>query len=239
MILNFLKRKLKRKKLESPARINEDRRENNFSKEELKIINLLNYTKRSGATYSGELYNSGYHTLNLGDKTIAGQRNPAERFKNIPFKFEGKSVLDIGCNQGGMLHAIADKISYGVGIDYDSRMINVSNRIKSFFENNHLNFYVFDLVNEDLNYIKDFLRDEFVDICFLLSVCMWVKNWKELIDFCKGISKKLLFETNGSEKQQKEQIEYLYSIYKNVVLINEISNDDPLQKKRKLFLCTN
>ena len=129
MVLNFLKRKLKRKKLKSPKRINEDRLDTNFSKEELKIINLLNYTKRSGATYSGELYNSGYHTLKLGDKTIVGQRNPAERFKNIPFKFEGKSVLDIGCNQGGMLHAIADKISYGVGIDYDSRMINVSNKI--------------------------------------------------------------------------------------------------------------
>ncbi len=239
MFIKYLKRKIfRRKKIES-KRINSPDDIDNFSIEEIKIINLLNYTKKSGATYSGELYNSGYHTLNLGGKILSGQRNPGERFKNIPYDFNGKSVLDIGSNQGGMLHSIADIISYGVGIDYDSKMINVSNRIKSFSSNNNLDFYTFDLEKENLNYIRDFIISETVDICFLLSVCMWLNNWRDLIKFCCSISKNLLFESNGSDSQQKEQIDFLYKVYKNVQLINETSDDDLRQKKRKLFLCKN
>ena len=204
---------------------------------ENKLINLLNYTKKSASTYSGELYDVGYHTFNFGDKVLKGQRNPEERFKNVPFDFKGKTVLDLGSNQGGMLNACAKKIKYGIGLDYDARMINVSNRIKEHSENKNLQFYVFNLENEKLEYIQDFLPDDKVDICFLLSVCMWLSNWKELITFVKSISEHLLFESNGSDEQQHEQINFLKSIYTDVNLINEISDDDPLQKKRKLLLC--
>jgi SAM-dependent methyltransferase len=223
----------------TPKRIDLNEEVKDFSKEEVKLINLLNYTKKSASTYSGELYDVGYHTFNLGDKVLKGQRNPAERLKNVPFDFKGKSVLDIGSNQGGMLNAIAKDIKYGVGVDYDSRMVNVSNKIKEHSNHKHLQFYVFDLENENLKYLKDFLPTDKVDICFLLSVCMWLKNWKELILFVKETSEELLFESNGSEEQQKEQIDFLKANYKEVLMINEISDDDPLQKKRKLLLCRN
>jgi SAM-dependent methyltransferase len=228
-----------RKKKFSPLRTEFDDSIKEFSKEELKLINLLNYTKKSASTYSGELYDIGYHTLKLGDKTLVGQRNPQERFKNVPYDFKGKSVLDIGSNQGGMLNACAGEIEFGVGIDYDARMVNVSNRIKEYSNTKNLQFYVFDLENEKLEYIKDFLPADKVDICFLLSVCMWLKNWKELILFVQSISETLLFESNGSDEQQQEQIDFLKSTYKEVLLINEISDDDPLQKKRKLLVCKN
>ncbi|PQJ79046.1 class I SAM-dependent methyltransferase [Polaribacter porphyrae] len=228
-----------KKKKFTPKRINLDSDVKEFTREELKVINLLNYTKKSASTYSGELYDVGYHTFNFGGKVLKGQRNPEERFANVPFDFKNKTVLDIGSNQGGMLNAIAKEIHYGVGIDYDSRMINVSNRIKEHSKNSNLQFYVFDLENEKLDYIKDFLPTNKVDICFLLSVCMWLPNWKELIQFVQSISDNLLFESNGKDEQQEEQISFLKSIYKNVQLINEISDDDPLQKKRKLLLCKN
>ena len=228
-----------RKKKFSPLRTEFDDSITEFSKEELKLINLLNYTKKSTSTYSGELYDIGYHTLQLGNKVLHGQRNPKERFKNVPYDFKGKSVLDIGSNQGGMLNACAHEIEFGVGIDYDSRMINVSNRIKEHSNTKNIQFYVFDLEKEKLAYIKDFLPTDTVDICFLLSVCMWLKNWKELILFVESISKTLLFESNGTAIQQQEQIDFLKSTYKDVLLINEISDDDPLQKKRKLLLCKN
>ena len=57
-------------------------------------------------------------------------------------------MLDIGCNQGGMLYELSNRIKYGVGIDYDSRMINVANKIKSHNKLNHLDYYVFDLEKE-------------------------------------------------------------------------------------------
>jgi SAM-dependent methyltransferase len=230
--------KIFKKKKYTPKRIDLETNKD-FNKEELKLINLLNYTKKSASTYSGELYDIGYHTLTLGDKVLKGQRNPIERFKDVPFDFNNKSVLDIGSNQGGMLTAIASKIDFGIGIDYDSRMVNVSNRIKESSNHKNLQFYVFDLENEKLDYIKDLLPTDSVDICFLLSVCMWLTNWKALIKFVQKISENLLFESNGSDEQQREQIEFLKSIYKEVLLINETSEDDPLQKKRKLLLCKN
>jgi SAM-dependent methyltransferase len=233
-MLHFFK-----KKKFTPERIDTTNSIEEYSKEELKLINLLNYTKKSASTYSGELYDVGYHTFNLGNKTLRGQRNPEERLKNVPYDFTNKSVLDIGSNQGGMLNACANDIKFGIGVDYDARMINVANRIKEHKENRNLQFYVFDLENENLLYLQDFLPTDKVDICFLLSVCMWLKNWKELITFVQEISETLLFESNGSDIQQKEQIAYLKSIYREVLLINEISDDDPLQKKRKLLLCKN
>ncbi len=232
-------RYFKNKKKFTPKRIDITEVVKDFSKEELKVINLLNYTKKSATTYSGELYEFGYHTFKLGDKILKGQRNPEERFKNVPFDFKGKSVLDIGSNQGGMLHACAHEIDFGIGVDYDSRMVNVANRVKEHSKNTNLQFYVFDIENEKLDYLKDLLPSNKVDICFLLSVCMWISNWKELLNFVKTISDAMLFESNGKEEQQEEQINYLKSIYTDVQLINEISDDDPLQKKRKLLLCKN
>ena len=87
------------------------------------------------------------------------------------------------------------------------------------------------------DYIYDFLPQEKVDVALLLSVCMWIDNWKEVIKFCKKISAKLIFESNGKPEQQKEQIQFLNEVYSNVQLINERSEDDPSQKLRQLFYC--
>jgi len=210
---------------------------NGFDRESRKIINLINYTKESGVSYSGEFYNSGYHTIKIGNKILKGQRNPELRLKDVPYNFMDKKVLDLGCNQGGMLHALADKIKEGIGVDYDYRMINTANKIKSFSNNTHLNFFVINFENENLEYLKDFISGQKVDICFLLSICKWLKNWKELIAFSKSISTQMLFETNGSSEQQEKQINYLKHLYNNVQLINEKSEDDPVQKNRKLLIC--
>ena len=202
-----------------------------------KIINLLNYTKRSSVSYSAGSFDVGYHSFTIDGVELKSQRNPVERFANIPFDFTNKTVLDIGCNQGGMINAIADKIKSGVGIDYDSRMINAANRMKSHLGNNHTNFFVFDLEKENLNYIKDFLPNIKLDVVFLLSVCMWVENWKEVIKLTKEISSYLIFESNGKPEQQDEQVEFIKTIYSKIELINEKSEDDPSQKNRRLYLC--
>ncbi len=159
--------------------------------------------------------------------------------KKVPYDFKDKVVLDIGCNVGGMLHSLSDKIGIGIGLDYDYRLINAANAIKTLNSSNNLSFYMFDLENEDLNLINNYVLSnrEKVDICFLLSICMWIKNWKEVIKFISTISDNLLFETNGTEKQQAEQIEELKKYYKNIQLIEKVSNDDPGQPYRMLVLC--
>jgi len=201
------------------------------------IVNLLNYAKASESTYSGENFPAGYHSLDIGGLKLEGQRNPRERLGLVPFDFAGKSVLDIGCNQGGMLFALADKISYGVGIDYDRRLINAANRIRLHAGLGKLGFYVFDLENEDLNLIRDFVPDEKVDIVLLLAVCMWIKNWRQVIDFAVEVSRQMLFESNGSVEQQTEQVDYLRVKYRDVQLLSGQSLDDRSQKSRCLYLC--
>jgi len=210
-----------------------------YSPNLIKIMNLLIYTKKSNVSYSGGEFNTGYHTFEIDGHQFKGQRNPKMRLEDIPLCFDNLSVLDIGCNQGGMLYELSNKIKSGVGIDYDSRMINVANKMKSHSKLNNLDYYVFDLENENLDYISDFLPDEKVDVVFLLSICMWIKNWKEVINLIPLISSKLIFESNGSKEQQIEQINHLKLSYKIVQLIKEKSTDDPSQKNRQLYYCTN
>ena len=40
-----------------------------------KVLNLVGYTKRSGAAYKADEYPAAYHTLELGGERIAGQRD--------------------------------------------------------------------------------------------------------------------------------------------------------------------
>jgi Methyltransferase domain len=202
------------------------------------IQNILNFTKTSNSHYSAEQFPAAYHTVNVNGRQVPGQRDPSKRLAFVPIDFHGKTVLDLGCNQGGMIHQIRSQIKWGVGIDYDPRMINAANRIKSVNASENISFYIVDLQNDPLELISDFMPDGKADICFLLSVCMWLKNWQQVIDFAHSKSNSMLFETNGSPLQQDQQINYLRAKYSVVNMLSEISDDDPVQKLRKLFYLT-
>jgi SAM-dependent methyltransferase len=167
---------------------------------------------------------------------VQGQRDPRARLALVPVDLHGKSVLDIGSNQGGMLFAL-EQPKWGVGIDFDSRMVNVANRLRDAGKHHALNFFVFDLEKEPLALIHDFLPEPKVDVAFLLSVCMWLKNWREVVDFAASVSEAMLFETNGTDRQQTEQEEHLRGIYRKITTLAAASDDDPKQKRRKLLYC--
>lgn len=200
------------------------------------VRNLLNYTKTSETTYSAKAYPAGYHTIEIEGRQLKGQRNPAERLKAVPVDFAGKTVLDIGCNQGGMLFEVP-QVKWAVGVDYDPRMINAANRIKSLRQIDHMSFYVLDLEKEPLNLLEDLIPEPKVDIVFLLSVCNWISNWRDVISYGARISNAMLFETTGPAKQQELQIDWLRKVYRDVRLIADRSDDDPGHKQRKLFYC--
>ena len=208
-----------------------------MDRETRRILNLLHYTKSSTSSYNAEEYESAYHSIMIGGTRFAGQRDPGQRLEGVDFEFDGATVLDIGCNQGGMLMEVADRIKYGIGIDYDSRVVNAANRVSSHRRNENLGFFAFDVEQEKLELVRNLLPDAKVDIVFLLAVCMWVENWRELITFCASISDGLLFESNGTDEQQRDQEEYLKSTYGSVDLIRSTAPDDPQQKNRKLYLC--
>lgn len=202
-----------------------------------KVLNLLSYTTTNSTEYNAEKFPSGYHKLRIDGHEFQGQRDPHQRLVGVPFNFEGATVLDLGCNQGGMLHSIADLIQVGVGVDYDHKMINAANRIRTHNKVSNLSFYVFDLEQENLDLLRNFVPGVRIDIIFLLSVCMWIRNWTTVIDKARLMSNCLLFESNGSDEQQHEQEEYLRSCYSDVLLVRGESLDDPGQRRRRLFLC--
>lgn len=199
------------------------------------VRNLLAYTKTSNSAYNAQEFPAGYHSISINGEELRGQREPRVRIDLAPVDFKGKSVLDIGCNQGGMLFQIRDEVRWGVGIDFDPRMVNAANRIKSALGDERLSFYVFDLEREPLELIQDLLPDGKADVCFLLSVCMWIANWRQVIDFASRHSGSMLFETNGSDQQQEEQVAYLHQKYRSVLKLSNESVDDPGQKKRQLY----
>lgn len=199
-------------------------------------LNLLQCTKTSGAGYAALKFPAGYHSMDLGGTWVGGQRKPQERLAPVPYDFTGKTALDIGCNQGGMLFALSDKLRWGVGVDYDPRMVNAANCIGRTYHDSRFSFFNFNIDGDPHLLLRDYLPEPRVDIVFLLSVCRWVKRWRPLIRRCTEIADAMLFESNGSESQQSRQIERLRECYEDVQLISESSPDDPVRQDRMLLL---
>ncbi len=192
-----------------------------------KIKNLLNYTKTSGSAYSAKHYPAGYHTLRIQDKQLQGQRDPLDRFKKLQIDFAGLRVLDIGCNQGGMLFAVADEIKWGVGVDFDYRMVNCCNKLAGLTGRaSKLQFYCFNIDKDPHGLLYDFLPGEeaTVDVVFLLAVCMWVDRWQPIIDECAKLTNRLVFESNGEPDVQTAQIEYVKRKFSDVRMIDDGSD---------------
>lgn len=208
-----------------------------LSLEVRKLLNMSAYAKGISSPYNAPEFETGYHTLRVDGHQFVGQRDPQQRLDGLPFDFNGKSVLDIGCNQGGMLLALADRIRKGVGVDVDYRLVNVANRVRDYQDLGNLSFYVFDLERDNLELLRSLFDGNSVDIVFLLAVCMWIKNWRDVIDTIRSISPCLLFESNGTDVQQAEQEAYLRDCYAEVVRLRDSSPDDPGHGLRRLFLC--
>jgi hypothetical protein len=199
---------------------------------------ILDEVRRSGTAYSGGRFLVGYHSMELHGKLFRGQRQCSERLAGVPYDFHGKIVADLGCNCGGMLHAMSKSIKKGYGFDYNPKCVNAAHVVKALNQSSNLEFFNFDLDRDDLTLLPSFTLDQKVDICFLLSVCMWLKRWQEVVLQAVDLSDTLLFESNGTALQQEEQEALLYSCYSTVQLLSDNSPDDPLQSDRKLYLCT-
>ena len=238
-MLRFFKRLRKKKNLKVITKF--EKLVLNLSIDKLnlqRVKNLLKYTKNNDVSYNGQFYEYGYHSFILNNEYIRGQREIDQRFSKLKNTLKGKNILDIGSNQGGVLFYLSDVINYGIGIDYDFKMINVSNKIRFISQKNNLEFYCFDLQKEKYEVIDNLISTKTIDVVLLLSVCIWIKNWKQLIDYCYELSNKIIFETNGTIQQQNSQINYLHKKYKKINIHSEFSDDDLTQKNRKLLICS-
>lgn len=202
------------------------------------VFKILDDVRRSGASYSGLSFIVGYHSLELNGRVFRGQRECAQRLAQVPYDFKDKIVADLGCNSGGMLHALSKIISQGYGFDFNPRCVNAAQAVKLLSGSRNLHFFTFDLDRDDLALLPCFIPQQKVDICFLLSVCMWLRRWRLVVHHVALLTEALLFESNGSFEQQEEQITLVRSYFSQVDLIIDNSPDDPLQASRKLYLCS-
>ena len=218
-----------------------------------RLLRMLRRTTERQVHYNAARFPAGYHTWVFPVKggapqIYAGERDPIARLKALSqvvgYNFENKTVLDIGCNQGGMLVPIADQIVCGIGVDVNSELVNCANRMAMHFQKRNLAFYTYDLEEgmhvslpksegeTYFDHMLDFLPYREPDIIFLLAVCQWVKNWKELLHWCAKHAKCLFFEDNGNKMQQQQHRQVLAELYSQVIDLrfNE--------RGRRLFFCS-
>lgn len=204
----------------------------------LEVLKAVDEVRHGREKYSGHLLMVGYHSLELRGKKFRGQRECSERLAQVPFDFNNKVVLDLGCNVGGMLHCLAKRIRKGYGADVNPNCINAARLVSRLNRAANLEFFPFDLDKQAFSTLRGFLSHETVDIVFLLSMCLWLRRGPRVVQEASQMADTLLFESNGSSQQQDEQAAWLGKYYRRVNLLSDSSPDDLLLSERKLFLCT-
>ena len=213
--------------------------EKKFSDKEIDTVKKLLSKTVEISHYNGWTNRSkyGYHSFNIDNLSIKGQREPSQRLTIIKkhINFENKNVIDFGCNSGGMLFHLPE-IKQGIGIDYDKNCIEFCDYFNSLLKRNNeflvadLNTFNYDtLLNKNLN----------TDIIFLLSLGSWIKEWKILFDFSINNSKTIIFETNN-DVEGKPHLLYFKEKGCVINLISQSSHDDMTGNYgRKTYIITN
>lgn len=174
------------------------------------------------------IFTSTYTKIYYKGELIAdGLRDPLERINAMPIDFTNKTVLDLGCNCGGTLFAIADKIKQGWGNDINPDAISFAKTLSREHNVNNLSFKVVDLNKwQSANLPK-------TDILFALAIAKWIPTWKEIIKYLDP--KICIFEAHGKKNMMPDQLQWLNKHFKIVDLLLEGYEDT----KRKLYICKN
>jgi hypothetical protein len=168
----------------------------------------------------------GYHSFDIYNIHIRGQRTPLQRFQKIKkyYDFTGKSVLDLGCNTGGMLFHIPE-IAHGIGVDLDERCLESCRYFKKFLNYAcKLDFFKADLNTFNVETFCEQMKFS-PDIIFLLSIGSWVSNWRELYEACYKTTNTILLETNN-DKEGYEQIMFFFNKCATITCVSTQSDDD-------------
>ena len=179
----------------------------------------------------------GYHSFSIFNVKFIGQRDPVQRINKMRkiYDFTDKSILDLGCNTGGLLFHLFD-IQKGIGVDFDATCISAANCIKKKIGlYNHLDFIQRDLQKDD---ISDLFTRRY-DVIFLLSMGSWIKNWREVYQSAIQCAPVLFIETNN-DSEGIPQLELFKTHKCTLELVSDCSDDDVtnnLGRKTYLIRC--
>ena len=209
------------------------------SKEQLIKLELLKTTGYNNYNGWNNRTDFGYHSYNLNNIDITGQRNPAERINIFEkhISFENKNVIDFGCNVGAMLHHLSGKIKFGVGLDYDVKSVTAGNNISKILNvDQKIKIYHHDFDLNSYEQLDNMLGN--CDIALLLSLGSWVKSWRKLYQLAINKSHTIIFETNNPT-EGIPQLNFFETNNKNIVQISKKSLDDTTGNlQRQVYLIT-
>jgi len=176
----------------------------------------------------------GYHSFSIFNVNFIGQRNPVQRIAKMRkmYDFADKSILDLGCNTGGILFHLFD-IQKGIGVDFDTTCVSAANTIKKKLGiYSHLDFIQRDLQKDD---ISDLFTRRY-DVIFVLSMGSWIKNWKDVYQSAIRCAPILFIETNN-DREGIPQLELFKEHNCTLELVSDCSDDDVTNNHgRKTYL---
>jgi hypothetical protein len=179
----------------------------------------------------------GYHSIQIGNLNLTGQRNPNERLAILRqfLDFRDKVVVDLGCNVGGMLHHLTE-VKHAYGFDYDARSIKAAMRIAQVF---HLRetFRQADLNTFDPAATFSTLKHT-PDIVFMLSIGSWVAQWPTLFEAVANTGvQAIVLETNNDDEGKPQQ-DLFRRLGKHVKMISQSRDDITGNSRRRTYLVT-
>jgi len=110
-----------------------------------------------------------YRIINIDDKVYFGKDSFKNRTSSYIINmfggeyFEDKTVLDLGCASGAILFDIREKIKKGIGVDVDSKKLNIG---KSIAEENNI---------DNISFFEERL-EEFVHNTMAVPDCIFLLN---------------------------------------------------------------
>lgn len=198
-------------------------------------VRLIQYSPQVSDRGAGHDIPVPYQSTAIGAVELPGFREPAARLRAIPIDFQGKSVLEIGCNLGGFLLPLAPTIRWGVGVDNNARNINVCQKLRSARSAVNLDFYAHDIETQPLNLLEQFLPEPGVDTAFVMRI-MSDGSLSGLLGHLAGFSAAIVFEPIASHPAREADIETLKRHFASVQVI-ETDIVEPLDGGRHTLYC--
>lgn len=174
---------------------------------------------------------------------IKGQRDPAARYELLSgsVDFVNKTVLDLGCKDGGMILGVAEVARQAVGVDFDAALVRVGNSIvkRLGWSDQEVSFHTFDLngrasLNTLLALSAQRLR---FDIITMYAINVWMRYPVRVVLWALRHAEILVMEVDGDAEVQKKMIFLLAKMCRSVVERTDYKLCADCYPRR-MFVCT-
>ena len=179
----------------------------------------------------------GYHSFTFPGVSVKGQRDPKVRLNAIQEKLhlEGKVIVDLGCNTGGMLLHLNNVTGYG--FDIDKIAINAANNISKLLgKDSNFKFYDYDFDHQPIQNVSRYI-DKKPDVVFALSIGKWIKKHRELYQHFINMGVNTFVLEINNKQTGKSELKFFDELGWTKVTVMEKSIEDTTgNTKRKTFI---